>query len=47
MSDELLSLAREGERLRKLHKENGMRYERNLQEAEMAMEKVCTCRCCR
>jgi hypothetical protein len=40
MSDELLALAREGERLRKLHKENGLRYERNVQESEMMMEKV-------
>ena len=40
MSDELLGLAREGERLRKLHKENGMRYQGILQESEMVMEKV-------
>lgn len=40
MSDELLQLAREGERLRKLHKENGMRYQGILQESEMVMEKA-------
>ncbi|KAK1922699.1 hypothetical protein DB88DRAFT_496005 [Papiliotrema laurentii] len=40
MSDELLALAREGEKLRKLHKENGMRYQTILQESEVAMEKA-------
>ncbi|ORX39261.1 hypothetical protein BD324DRAFT_619059 [Kockovaella imperatae] len=40
MSDELLGLAREGERLRKMHKENGMRYQGILQESEMVMDKA-------
>lgn len=40
MSDELLSLAREGDKLRKLHKENGQRYQSILQESEMAMDKA-------
>lgn len=40
MSDELLGLAREGEKLRKLHKENGARYQGILQESEMVMDKA-------
>ncbi|GFZ47231.1 hypothetical protein JCM24511_04974 [Saitozyma sp. JCM 24511] len=42
MSDELLGLAREGEKLRKLHKENGVRYQGILQESEMVMDKAKT-----
>ncbi|CAD6572989.1 MAG: hypothetical protein TREMPRED_000705 [Tremellales sp. Tagirdzhanova-0007] len=40
MSDELLGLAREGEKLRKLHKDNGVRYQGILQESEMVMDKA-------
>ncbi|KAL7421093.1 hypothetical protein Q5752_003977 [Cryptotrichosporon argae] len=40
MSDELLGLAREGEKLRKTHKENGTRYQVILQESEMVMDKA-------
>ncbi|ORY33022.1 Rho GTPase activation protein [Naematelia encephala] len=40
MSDELLGLAREGEKLRKMHKENGARYQGILQESEMVMDKA-------
>ncbi|GHJ88503.1 hypothetical protein NliqN6_4905 [Naganishia liquefaciens] len=40
MSEELTNLAKEGERLRKLHKEAGTRYEKNVQEAEFLMEKA-------
>ncbi|KAJ9124346.1 hypothetical protein QFC22_001146 [Naganishia vaughanmartiniae] len=40
MSDELINLAKEGERLRKVHKESGSRYEKSVQDAELAMEKA-------
>ncbi|KAK4689393.1 Rho GTPase-activating protein RGD1, partial [Tremellales sp. Uapishka_1] len=40
MSDELLGLAREGEKLRKMHKDNGARYQGILQESEMVMDKA-------
>lgn len=39
-SDELLLLAKEGERLRKLHKDNGAKYERNVQDAEAMLDKA-------
>ncbi|RXK35170.1 GTPase activating protein [Tremella mesenterica] len=40
MAEELFMIAREGERLRKLHRETGMRYQTLLQDSEMAMEKA-------
>nr|XP_018259366.1 GTPase activating protein [Kwoniella dejecticola CBS 10117]OBR81524.1 GTPase activating protein [Kwoniella dejecticola CBS 10117] len=40
MSDELLSLAREGEKMRKIHKDNGARYQGILQESETVMDKA-------
>ncbi|WRT69264.1 uncharacterized protein IL334_006248 [Kwoniella shivajii] len=40
MSDELLSLAREGEKMRKIHKDNGSRYQGILQESETVMDKA-------
>ncbi|KAI9636893.1 putative GTPase activating protein [Dioszegia hungarica] len=40
MSDELIALSREGERMRKQHKENGARYQGILQESEMVMDKA-------
>ncbi|KAK8844139.1 hypothetical protein IAR55_006933 [Kwoniella newhampshirensis] len=40
MSDELLGLAREGEKMRKVHKDNGARYQGILQESEMVMDKA-------
>ncbi|KAJ9106365.1 hypothetical protein QFC21_001511 [Naganishia friedmannii] len=40
MSDELINLAKEGERLRKVHKESGSRHEKSVQDAEFAMEKA-------
>ncbi|WVQ93029.1 hypothetical protein IAU59_000092 [Kwoniella sp. CBS 9459] len=40
MSDELLSLAREGEKMRKVHKDNGTRYQGILQESEQVMDKA-------
>ncbi|WVR08891.1 hypothetical protein IAU60_005950 [Kwoniella sp. DSM 27419] len=40
MSDELLSLAREGEKMRKIHKDNGARYQGILQESEQVMDKA-------
>ncbi|WWD21201.1 hypothetical protein CI109_105685 [Kwoniella shandongensis] len=40
MSDELLGLAREGEKMRKVHKDNGARYQSILQESETVMDKA-------
>nr|XP_019001532.1 GTPase activating protein [Kwoniella mangroviensis CBS 8507]OCF64993.1 GTPase activating protein [Kwoniella mangroviensis CBS 8507] len=40
MSEELLSLAREGEKMRKVHKDNGARYQGILQESETVMDKA-------
>lgn len=40
MSDELVNLAKEGERLRKQHKDNGARYEKQVLDAEQALEKA-------
>ena len=40
MADELLSLAREGEKQRKLHKDTGTRYQNHVQESEVAAEKA-------
>jgi hypothetical protein len=40
MADELSTLAKEMEKTRKAHKDTGMRYERLLQDADLAMEKV-------
>lgn len=39
-SEELLTLAKEGERLRKIHKETGARYERNVQDSDMVLDKA-------
>jgi hypothetical protein len=40
MSEELTVLAKEMEKTRKQHKDTGTRFERNLQEADLTMEKV-------
>lgn len=40
MSEELNSLAREGEKQRKMHRDNGARYQGILQESEGVMDKV-------
>lgn len=40
MADELAALAKEMEKTRKTHKDTGLRYERLLQDADLAMEKV-------
>lgn len=40
MADELGGLAKEMEKARKMHKETGARYERLLQDADLAMEKA-------
>ncbi|KAI5454866.1 hypothetical protein NCC49_002145 [Naganishia albida] len=40
MSEELTNLAKEGEKLRKVHKETGNRYEKSVQEAEFVMDKA-------
>ncbi|TYJ59114.1 hypothetical protein B9479_000103 [Cryptococcus floricola] len=42
MAEELFSLAREGEKTRKIHKETGSRYQLIIQDAETAVEKAKT-----